>query len=124
MLCPGENERNEQDDDYGSRDQDRPDVASDQVSFSHLSRLYPWPRRSQTILPAKESSATVLGNRYYTLRPFEQKYVTDHGPTHHSPGVRRWLADAHTTELVYGAIGRFSLGPARAECMSFPQGFT
>ena len=89
MLCPGENERNEQDDDYGSRDQDRPDVASDQVSFSHFSWHSPCPYRSQGTWTAKESNVTDLGNRYHSLRPFEQKYVTDHSPTQHSPRVRR-----------------------------------
>src|SRR5918998_902987 len=69
MLCPGENERNEQDDDYGSRDQDRPDVASEQISFSHFSWLYPWPCHSQSTLPAKESSATVLGNSTILCAP-------------------------------------------------------
>ena len=28
-------------------------------------------------LPAKESNVTLLGNRYYSLRHVEQKYVTD-----------------------------------------------
>src|SRR5215217_6069738 len=42
MLGSGEDERHEQDDYYGSRNQDRADVASDHNLFFASSHLYPW----------------------------------------------------------------------------------
>src|SRR5918995_4843753 len=67
MLCSSEDERDEQEDYYGSRNKDRADVASDHNPFFASSCLYPWP---PTRAPGPRSSPVPpFGNLFDSMSP-------------------------------------------------------